>query len=67
MSSMDGLRKETNPDGDCRWSYRYLVGHDQGTPLMEQRRLGHHTVCSPLRTLARTSSRDVVPSETDSQ
>lgn len=62
MSSMGGLRKETNPGGDCHWSYRCHDEHDSGIPLTERRRQGHRIVCL-LRALAWISSLDVVPSE----
>jgi hypothetical protein len=66
MSWMGGRRKETNPGGSYHGSYRCLVDDDQGIPLMEQRRLGHHIVCSPQAS-EWISSRGVVPSETNSQ
>ncbi len=58
---------ETNPGGDCHRNCHCLVDDDQGIPPTEQKRPDHHIVYSPLQTLARISSRGVVPSETDDQ
>jgi len=64
---MEGLGKKTNLGGDYCRSCHCFVDDDQGTPPVEQKRLDHHIVYSPLQTSAWISSRGVVPSESDNQ